>query len=266
MADLDEIMAGRSDSASEQPDQQTQPANEPQYEAQTQEPEQQQHPDGYVPIQALDAERGKGRKYKEELADVNRRFGEFQQQFTGFIQAFQGQQRPQQAQPPQEAPAIWDNPDGFVDHRVSQALQGQVDPIREAIMFNSRLTAEAYHKPEAVRAAEDAFNEAARTGQIDPREHARINSSPNPFHAAVLWHKQTSALSQIGSDPDAYRERVRAELLAEMQGQTAPFARPQPNGAPPAMPSSFAAGRSAGPRATPQWSGPKPLSEIMGGR
>jgi len=263
MADLAEIMAGRGEPAPEPVvnEQTTQePAQQP---LQAQEPAPEptaptEPPPGYVPIQALDEANGKRRKYREELAEVRQQLARMQ----GFIES-QQRQPAAPPQPPQPPPDIFENPNGFIDHHVNGALDQRITPMREALMFNARLTAEAIHKAETVQAATAAFDQAAAARQIDPTEYQRIMSSPNPFHEAVQWHKRTAALTEIGTDPAAYRERVRAELLAEIQaGQGAP----QPPASPqaPQMPQSFAAARNAGPRSTPQWAGPKPLSELMG--
>jgi hypothetical protein len=219
---------------------------------------------GMVPVGALHAERAKGRKYTEELAATNRRLDELQALLT---QARQQQQPPpaQPQQPPPAAPDFWEDPDKALEHRTSQML----DPVREALMFNARLTAEAIHKSETVKEAEAAFNAMAAAGQLDPEIHRRINTSPNPFHAAVQWHqhvKRQEALNKYGDDPEAaFEAEVQRRIAALQGGAGVQPSQPSPQ-TPQAMPSSFAAARSAGPRAAPQWSGPKPLSEIMNGR
>ena len=75
--------------------------------------------------------------------------------------------------------------------------------------------------------------------------------------ASRLTPKQEAAVA-------AERERIKAELLAEMQGQGGQQQQAQQQ--PQNMPTSFAQARNNGPRAAVAFSGPKPLSEIMGGR
>lgn len=212
-------------------------------------------------LKALHESRAKGRKYTEELAATNRRLDELQALLTQARQQPQPQAQPQQPQAPAEVPDWYADPDKAFEHHAQQAL----DPVRQALMFNARLTAEAIFKPETVKAAEEAFNAAARAGQMDPEIYRRINSSPNPFHAAVQWHQHVTkqqAFSKYGDDPDAAIEAEVQRRLAALQG-----GQPQPSPqTAQAMPTSFSAGRSAGPRTAPTWSGPKPLSEIMNGR
>jgi len=216
---------------------------------------------GMVPVGALHAERAKSRKYTDELAETRRSVDELR----NLVQALQRQpqpQAPQQPQPPQEAPNLWDDPDKYVEHRLQEALA----PVQQAMLANARMAAEAYHKPETVKEAEAAFNAAAASGQMDPELHRRINSSPNPFHAAVQWHQQIQrqqAFSRFGDDPEA---AIEAEVQRRLAARGTQPAQPSPQQPGSPMPSSFAASPSAGGRAAPQWGGPKPLSEIMGGR
>jgi hypothetical protein len=273
MADLEEIMAGRGSLPEAEPTtthEQTPPAAEPQ-----QAPPQQQEPqnpdpnanpnpdDDADPVtglrKALDAERGKGRKYKETVEQFERRLEAMQERFEGFIQAFQAQQRPQQT-PQQEQPPveIWDDPGAFVGTQVQKAL----DPVQQALMFNARLVAESRHTPDKVNEAEQAFLAAVQSRELDPRDYYAVVNSPNRYHAAVEWYENR---------PEAQRSKLEAELRAQIMselgiqpGQTPQAAQQQqPATAPQAMPTSFASQRNAGPRTTPQWTGPQPLSEIM---
>jgi hypothetical protein len=263
MADLDEIMSGQGETAPRQDVQTQEPAQEPrQAQVPGQEPPAGDE-DDTDPVtglrKALDAERGKGRKYKETVEQFERRLEAMQQQFTGFIQAFQAQQRPT----PEPAPKkdFFEDPDGFISQAV-QPLAQQQEQQREAF---SRMMAVDKFGEETVNSA---FTDLANRMQRDPSarfDYQRIMASPHPFGALVQWHKQQSAISEIGTDPQAFREKLRAELRAELEQELgASQSQPQPSAAQPsAMPTSFAAARSAGPRSAPQWSGPKPLSELM---
>jgi hypothetical protein len=261
MADLDEIMSGQGETAPRQDVQAQEPAQEPR-QAQVQEPpeggEGDDDADGLH--KARDAERAKARKYKEELADVRQQLQTFQSQFTGFMQAFQAQQPRPAPQPEPPAPDFFEAPDAFVDQRLKTQLEQSVNPMREALMFNARLTANAIHTPERVSEAEQAFLTAVQGRQLDQRTYDAVVNSPNRFHAAVEW---------FDNRPENQRERLEAEILAKYgitPGQEPPAAHSssQPSTAQPStMPTSFAAARSAGPRTAPQWSGPKPLSELM---
>lgn len=277
MKPLDEIMSGEGGSVPEPEAHSIEAQPEPQPETQPDEAldtDPQADERGMVPHAALHAAREQGKKrYTEAVTEFERRLKESEERAERRFMEMMGALRPQPQQPPQAQPQqppvdpldlLMTEPDKFVQQHTSQAL----DPVRQALDFNARLTAEAIfdrENPGTVKAAEEAFNAAAASGRMDTELHRRINSSPNPYYAAVQWHqslKRQEALSRYGDDPEAAFEAEVQRRLSERTGQQA---QPSPQ-TPQAMPSSFAAGRNAGPRAAPQWSGPKPLSEIMGGR
>jgi hypothetical protein len=222
---------------------------------------------GNVPVAALTAEREKGKKrYTEAVESFEKKLAEQAQQFDAKFSQLFAQLVPKPAQPaPEQAPDIWTDPDAYVQHGVQQA----VSPVLNQLKSMQRGMAEMMFrdKPGAVDEAERAFNAAVANGSIDPVVHARINGSPNPWAAAVQWHQHTQTMAEIGSDPAAYktklRDELKAELMAELQqGQQQPDAqRPAP-----VVPSNFATGRNVGTRAGPAYAGPSPIDEILGNR
>lgn len=217
---------------------------------------------GKVPLAALHAERSKVKRYTEQVAEFQTKLeqqnAQWEQRFSQIIGAMQ---QPRQAQPEAKpAPEIWDDPNAYVR---SQAME-MVSPLRQQMLAMARQVAEIQFQPDAVKAAEEAFNRAAAAGQIDPEIHRRINASPNPFAAAVQWHQHTTTMAEIGSDPAAYKAKLRDELKAEIMAELNPSGQ-QPAGTQPAqpMPSNFAAARNAGTRAGPAWSGPPTLDDIF---
>lgn len=268
MADLDQIMSERPQEheqsqpeqrqeAPQQVEQQGQPRDDQgRFAGQQQPPEAPQPdpakpPEGFIPIQALDARLSKAEeKYQNMLREQAM---DFQRQMAAL----------QQQQPKPEPPKpvdFFENPDAAFDSRMQQAVrpiqQGQTQ-IREDF---SRMMAADKHGEEAVNSA---LAEMTRRVNANPQgtrfEYDRIMAAPHPYGELVKWHKAQTALGEYGDDPKAYREKLRAELLAEIQsGQQQQAPAVDPN----ALPSSF--NRNSGPAATPQWGGPKPLSDLMG--
>lgn len=145
-------------------------------------------------------------------------------------------QRQQPMQPQQNLPPPdWlDAPDQFVDYHVDQKVSPQIQRTMQIAMYNAKLIAGVVHGQDVVTQAEQAFNEAARTGMIDPAIHERINNSPNPFDAAVDWWKREQTLKEVGTDPKSYREKVLAEAMADPEFVARVIAAQRSGGAAPA--------------------------------
>lgn len=102
---------------------------------------------------------------------------------------------------------------------------------------------------------------------------------PDPGEWAYQMAKRHEAMEALG-DPVTARERLKAELRAELETEQAEeaaqvvaeaeahgqvFGTDTPDApAVPALPKSLAKTRNAGARKGPAWSGPRPLSEIVG--
>jgi hypothetical protein len=99
---------------------------------------------------------------------------------------------------------------------------------------------------------DDACSEALRAAQqAGVVQH--FTSGPDRWGRLVKWHKQQSAVAEIGDDPNAYRERVRAEARAEFEAEMASRQQHMPPGAqrPATPPPSLAASPSTGPARAP---------------
>jgi hypothetical protein len=159
--------------------------------------------DAHVPSWRL-REVSEARRAAEKLAEeASRELRELRAQ----VQSFQRQQ--QQPTQPQQDPDWFDDPRGATLHAVAP-LQ---EMVLSAKMRADRLEAAFEFSKEEVSEAEKAFNEAAATGAIDPNEHRRINSSPNPFAAAIDWHRRNRVLSEVGTDPNAWLEKKLEERM-----------------------------------------------------
>lgn len=181
---------------------QSEPEAQPTAETQSQERE------PAIPPHRL-REEAEARRAEKERAD------RLEQMLTQMLQTQRAptQQAPQQ---PQEPPDIFTDPEAWFKHKRDQEIAPMLQQIQAARLDDARAVAAVVHGDETVKAAEQAFNELAKRGAVDPAEYQRIQSSPNPYRAAVEWHKRHSVLSEIGDDPSAYREKIKAEILAEL--------------------------------------------------
>jgi hypothetical protein len=230
MADLEAIMSERPETieqnqpeqrqeAPAQVEQQGQPRDDQgRFAGQQQPPEAPQAtpeagkpPEGFIPIQALDARLSKAEEKYQNL--LREQAEAFQRQMA----AFQHQQQPK-PEPPKPVD-FFENPDAAFDSRLQQAVQPIQQGQQQIVENFSRMMAADKFGEEAVNTA---LAEMTRRVNANPNgmrfDYQRIMSAPHPYGELVKWHKAQSALSTYGDDPTAYREKLRAEILAEMQG------------------------------------------------
>ena len=115
------------------------------------------------------------------------------------------------------------------------------------------------HGQETVDSAFNALKSKMATDPSMGAAYQQIMASVHPYQALVDWHRRQSAIDEIGNDPNAYREKLRAELLAEMQEQTR-MTQPSPS----VMPSNFSGSRNVGTRGAPAYAGPSSIRDLLG--
>lgn len=157
----------------------------------------------HVPRKALEDERRKRQELEKRLADLERSAMPQQRQL----------QQPQQPQQPvitQEdlERLMWENPAQYtqvVQHMAAQ--QAMVHAERMMLsreLDRSERRARKTHGDEQVSAA---LEQAKKVGMIE----AFLNEE-DPYQSLMDWHKEVEAVR----DPASLKERLRAELMAEM--------------------------------------------------
>lgn len=161
-----------------------------------------------VPPGRLREESEARRRAEAEKAELQSQLMQMQQQIAALSRQPVQPQAPQQ---PQEAPDWYTDPEAAMQHAVSPHLQ----QFQQMLDYNARLAANAVYKAEVVADAEKAFLDALNTGKVDRADYERVLSAPNRYEAAVQWHKRQSLLSEVGDDPQAYRQRILDEALKD---------------------------------------------------
>lgn len=160
-----------------------------------------------IPPWRLKEEADARRAAEERAANHERELAEMRRQ----LQAMQKQNEPKPA-----VPDIWENADGFVDHRTNQAIEpikGEISQLRE---YYSQRDAIREHGAEKVKAAYDAL--AQGLSARDPEVitvYQRAMSSIDPYGDIMKWHKKQTIFSTIGDDPEAFVERQIEERLKD---------------------------------------------------
>jgi len=168
------------------------PEPEPQGEGRPRDPE----TGRFVPISALLDERDKRQAETAKRVELEAQL-----------------QRYQQPQQPEQIPT---DPSGIIQYALAE---------QQRIAFNERLNtselmARQAHGEDIVSEAQQAF--LAAVGQ-NPMLQQQLQGQIHPYDFVVKWHRQHKLMSEIGQDPEAWRkseaEKIRAQVLAELQGQ-----------------------------------------------
>jgi len=263
MADLDTILSGASAVAPENPEvvKETpavveqapaeQATDAP--EVETQEGEQGQK---MVPQQALHAEKQKVKRYTEQVASFEQSNAELRQAIARLEAKVSEQAKPKEPEKP--APQFWDSPDEYVQHSITPVQQALQKELAETRYVLSRNVAIASFGEETVNAADEALTQAVQSGQLNGQAvRQQLEQSRDPVGDVVRWHKNSPAMKE-----QEMRDRIRAEVLAEIQGGNQQQGA-QAQQAAPVMPSNLAAARNVGSRSGPAWSGPQSLNDIF---
>lgn len=176
-----------------------------------------------IPVTALLDEREKRQKAERQLQAMQQQLGQLQKR---------------QAQP---APDWELEPVQAAQHQ-AQTFQQQLLQQR---VEQSRFMAEREFGKETVDKAVEFFN--------DPRYAAmshQMMNEPSPFHAAVEFAQRQMVAEQVGSDPEAYRQKVEAEVRAQIEQEMLGKAPRSATPPPPSMAKAPSAGKGSGVSST----------------
>lgn len=153
-----------------------------------------------------------------------------------------------------------------------QAGQAQqpVEMDLQTVLLNERFN----NSEMLLRAKHDDVDEMVKVFQSavakNPALGVEMGRQVNPYGWMYDQAKRIQAMEEIGSDPAAYRQKLRDELMAELQAQQAQTstdasaaAQTPAAAAQPVIPKTLATARSAAPRSAPTWTGPTSLSDIL---
>ena len=152
-----------------------------------------------------------------------------------------------QPEPP-KVPDVFDDPQGFTGHVEKQMLAMQANFAAE----KSEMMARVRHGDQVVDAALAAAQQANVVDQFKGKQ--------DPWGELTNWHKSQLVQAEIGDDPAAYKERLRAEIMEEVKAElVAEQAKAVAASAAPSM--AGVTGTGGGPKAT--WAGPTPLDKLL---
>ena len=214
---------------------QFEPAQDDQPQAEPAPQPEPQRPETTVPLAALQSERAENRSLKSQIPVLQQKID----QLTEIVQ---------RATAPRPEPI-----DPVADpERFSAMMQSQIAAVASNTRaeMSERFARDKYGDD----AVEEAFSAAQTAGVVD-----QFRGQKDPWNELVKWHKSAKVAQEIGNDPDAYKARLKAEIMQELQsaGQVGASVKP------PAAP-TLAGQANLAARTDPAWSGPAPLDDILG--
>lgn len=149
-----------------------------------------------------------------------------------------------------------------------QAPQQPQQPQRELspheIAFNERLNTSELLAREKHPDMDEKLAAWEAAAAKNPALGAELLNQRHPWEYVYQQGARLLAMQEIGDDPAAFKERLRQELLAEMQAQPATTAQPAPTPAPAAaLPTSLASARSTAGRTAAAYTGPTPFEDLF---
>lgn len=131
--------------------------------------------------------------------------------------------QPQQQQPQEEqAPDIFENPDGyrqFMERKIA-GMGEQTNARLDALRVEMSMQAAHERHADTFTEAYKAVTSLDKTNPNDVQTVRRIWSSPNPGRALVSWYNQVKTLREVGDDPAAYRAKIEAETRDKLLNDT----------------------------------------------
>lgn len=202
---------------------------QPETEAETVPPTDQLPPETF---KGLKDEREKRQTLERELEALKLQMQQFQQQTQ---------------EPPAPPPSLWEDEQGWQQHMQRQVL-AQADQLSR---INASEMAARTQNPD-FQEMYDLFNDMAAQ---NPQLVTQAMSDPHPWGKAYQIAKSYKSMQELGAvDVNDLREKLKAEIMAEIGGQT-PVR--------PAIPATLTGERSVASRSGPAWSGPTPLGDLL---
>lgn len=216
---------------------------------------------GKVPLKALESERAKRQDWKTKAIQAEERQRAAEEKLAAMEKARTeapqapaqaNQQHQQQAKAPPAPPNPVEDPEGFQRYMAHERQQQKLHASEIALR---------QQKPD-VDEKLAVFMAAAKE---NPSLLAKANDQPHPWGWMYEEAQRIAARNEIGDDPTAYRSKIEAEIRAKIEAERrdgAPTIEHQPHKPPP----SLAGARSSAPsKGAPAWTGPAPLSSLVGG-
>jgi hypothetical protein len=168
------------------------------------------------------------REVREAREAAERRAEEASRQAYAFQQQMAEMQRQlaELRQPKQQPVDFFENPDAALQQRLSP-IEERFNQLQSRLMLNSsRAMAVAMHGADAVKEMETAVDKASREGHPEMTLlAAQMRASDDPVQVAMQWHQRTKLQSEVGNDLNAYKAKLKEQLLSDQEFLAAAVAK-----------------------------------------
>jgi hypothetical protein len=189
--------------------------------------------DVYEPLKAV---RSENQALKDKLAQLE--------------QAIQAQQNP-----PAPAPDMFETPEDWQAHFGGQVVNQATQQATFIANLNvSEMLTRREHKEDFDEMKALFLNLV----EENPTLRQQALNDADPWEKAYQIAKTHKTMQQLGAtDIPSLEQRIREQVMAEIQAQVPPVSRP-------AIPPTLSAEQNVGGRTGPAWTGPRPLNELLG--
>lgn len=173
---------------------------------------------GQVPYAAMKAERAKRQAERERAERAEARQRELQAEIEALRNPVARPAQPAVATSDESAqpPDFWVDPQAYVEQQLSQRVAAAVQEVQLQSHFRTL--------EDRQRAQHADFNEvstlAHQAASRDPELARRILMAEDPGAELYAVGKQIKDYQLLTSDPDAFRAKMREEILAELGGES----------------------------------------------
>jgi hypothetical protein len=174
----------------------------------------------HVPLHVLLEERKERQAYQRQIQQI-----------------IEAQQRAQQPPPPPPIDPIAE-PERFAQ-AVQMELARKDQQMQSMAIHNRANTSEMLARSKYG----DEVVDAARQAAVDAGLGQHFLAKTDPYREVMDWHRGQQAAKEIG-DPAAYKEKLKAEILAELKGQPVPGQQARPT-VPQVLPPSLSSATRA---------------------
>lgn len=214
---------------------------------------------------ALSAARGDKRKARKQWQEAERKLAQVEGQLMAMSRERQPATAPTEPKAPDLESEFYSNPVAFVQKQLATTdVDAKLTKFRVDVSEHYARKAHVDYDEKV-----GAFMEAAKS---QPHLWQQMQGAASPAEFAYDYGSAFLEAQEFGGDLKAYKDKLRADILAEIQAGNAAVgesqhaapgvAQRQPPVRPP-IPKSNASARGSGATSTPAWSGPRSLDEIL---